>query len=253
MQSSYASENSGREACSVYIIASTNRTGSYLLCEGLSATHIAGKPTESLYPEYYDKLCLPIYGHEVDLTEAIQVLIRHDNTPNGVFGAKVHWDQVESIACLSGYEGPSHTFLLKEFPSARYIYLTRRDTLAQAVSLSIAQQTGKWWLLKGEDPSRWHTAKPVFDAEKILALEQDLIRQNQAWEEFFQTEEIKPLRMEYETLVKNYRGEVGRTLDFLGLDPQIAQTIPDPQLQKQGTELNKQWLDLLRAPVKHAA
>jgi len=232
---------------SVYVIASTNRTGSYLLCEGLKATNLAGHPTESLYPEYRDAICLRYYGREMDLSESINMMMRHECTPNGVFGVKVHWDQVENIAFESGYDGgPPHAFLLKEFPGARYIHIFRQDTLAQAVSLSIALQTGKWWHLSYIENPCIKLVPPVFDAEKILHLEQDLIRQRDAWEAFFALEGITPLRMDYETLVADYRGEVERVLEFLELDSAVAHTIPDPKMQKQGDALNALWLSWLR-------
>lgn len=240
-------ENYWRERQSIYVIASTNRTGSYLLCEGLSATDVAGHPTEALTPEYRYELCQRLYGTQVDFSVSIKTMIRHGMTSNGVFGVKVHWDQVEEVAFESGYEGPAHVFLSEELPQARYIHLFRQDTLAQAISLSIARQTEEWWRLADGEPPPNNRPDPIFNAAEILQLEQDLIRQRQAWENFFTLEGITPLRMEYEALAADYRGEVGRALSFLGQDPALAQTISDPKLQKQGNALNAQWKSSLKA------
>lgn len=237
----------------VYIIASTNRTGSYLLCEGLDCTNIAGRPTEALSPEYRHELCRFLYGREADFSVSIKTVIRHSMTPNGVFGAKVHWDQVEEIALESGYEGAPYVFLLDEFPGARYIHLSRRNTLAQAISLYIAQQTEEWWRLTGLKNPYKRSDPPIFNAVEILRLERNLIWQRDAWEAFFKVEGITPLRMEYEALAADYRGEVERVLDFLGLESAIAQAIPEPRLQKQGDELNALWEHWLKLPQEALA
>jgi LPS sulfotransferase NodH len=233
-----------------YIIASENRTGSYLLCDGLTSTKIAGSPTESLSAEYRHDLCRTFFGKDgkdVDFSASMKAMARHLMTPNGVFGAKVHWDQVVELWYESGYDGPPYVFLLDEFPGARYIHLSRRDTLAQAISLSIARQTNEWW--RTTDTQTMHAKKciePVFNAAEILSIEADLIRQREAWRYFFRTEGITPLEMEYETLVADYRGQVARALDFLGLDSAAARDIPESRMQKQGTELNLRWHEWIR-------
>jgi trehalose 2-sulfotransferase len=236
-----------------YLIASSNRCGSYLLCEGLASTGVAGEPTESLSIEYRRDLCQKRYGAEMDFSVSMTAMVRDTLTDSGVFGAKVHWDQLVELWYESGYDGPPYVVLLDEFPGARYIHLHRRDTLAQAISLSIAQQTNEWWRM-GESASPFrNNVEPVFDATKILHLQLDLIRQRDAWRDFFRAEGITPLEMEYETLVADYRGEVARALEFLGLDSAAAQTIPEPRLQKQGDELNALWHERLRPAPKIAA
>jgi len=236
----------------VYLIASANRSGSYLLCEGLACTGVAGQPTESLSIEYRRALCEPLNGAEMDFSVSMTTMIRHNMTKNGVFGAKVHWDQVEELWYESGYDGPPYIFLLDEFPGARYIHLYRRDTLAQAISLSIAQQTNDWWrMADSKNPPR-NNIEPLFDATTILHLELDLIRQQDAWRAFFKAEGITPLEMEYEALAADYRGQVARALSFLGLDPAPARDIPEPRLQKQSNKLNAIWHEWIRPTPKVA-
>jgi LPS sulfotransferase NodH len=232
---------------STYIIAATNRTGSYLLCEGLEATQIAGRPTESLTSDFRRSLCDTLCGKEMSFGVSMKVMVEDRTGSNGVFGAKIHWDQVEDVGAESGYDGPPHVFLLEEFPNARYIYLSREDTLAQAISLNIASQTGEWWRAMGVDNPFKKPVELAYNPEEILRTESGLRRQCQAWENFFRTEGIVPLRMEYEALAANYQGEVGRALEFLGLDSQAALTIPEPRLQRQTCELNKLWHDQIES------
>jgi LPS sulfotransferase NodH len=224
-----------------YIIACAPRTGSYLLCEGLEATEVAGRPTESLSSDYRYELCKQLYGEMTSFSKSVATVVRHGMTSNRVFGAKLHWGHVEYIALEADYGGPPFAFLRREFADARYIHLFRRDAEAQAISLHRAHQTEEWWRIEGiENPYR-KAVTPTFDASEILRLENEMIRQRRAWEDFFQQERISPLRMEYENLAFDYRYEVGKALQFLGQDPAIAYALPKPRMQRQSDELNLLW------------
>jgi LPS sulfotransferase NodH len=64
---------------STYLICSVSRTGSHLLCEGLTSTGLAGMPDE-----HFGMLPLG-----TDAGEYVSRCLRTLSTPNGVFGAKV--------------------------------------------------------------------------------------------------------------------------------------------------------------------
>jgi trehalose 2-sulfotransferase len=72
-----------------YLICCDPRTGSWLLAEGLQFTGIAGVPREFFAKEHeqewIERLGASTY---VDFLEKV---IKYATTPNGVFGAKVHW------------------------------------------------------------------------------------------------------------------------------------------------------------------
>src|SRR5271154_4922393 len=75
-----------------YIIASTMRTGSYLLCEGLEATQRAGHPREVFCPErrgmYEGEWHLP---KGIAFADFLRRAIDQGTTANGVFGTKIHY------------------------------------------------------------------------------------------------------------------------------------------------------------------
>ena len=56
---------------------------------------------------------------------------------------------------------------------------------------------------------------------------------------------IEPLIVEYESILRDYRGEVARVLEFLGLDASVARTIPPPRLVRQADSLTHHWRRLL--------
>ncbi|MGH7198806.1 MAG: Stf0 family sulfotransferase, partial [Candidatus Omnitrophota bacterium] len=131
-----------------YIVCSTARTGSTLLCLGLQRTGVCGIPEEYFNPstafKIQDKsLGLAAYGAYLD-----EVLVK-GATPNGVFGLKIHWANwlgfLARIKRMDRYKGTAISVILnKIFPGVRYLYIRRRDIVRQAVSLEKAFQTNVW-------------------------------------------------------------------------------------------------------------
>ena len=115
-----------------YIIASTMRTGSYLLCEGLEATGRAGHPREIFCPErqanYAGDWQLP---RNVGFEDFLRAAIQKSTTENGVLGMKIHWHHIEPLARECGVAGEPWRVLRKLFPNAKYVHLRRRNRRGQ--------------------------------------------------------------------------------------------------------------------------
>ena len=227
-----------------YIIASTMRTGSYLLCEGLEATGCAGHPMELFCPErrleYAGNWELP---PDLTLEEFVLRATKQGTTPNGVFGFKIHGHHVEPLAKEAGFKGDPWQVLRLMFPAAKYIRLTRRNRRAQAISWYRAEMTNQWWKIPGVKDWNLTGREPEFNGAKIRSREIELDRQEQAWARFFAT--IPPddfIDMDYETLAADYRGQVARTLALIGEDPAVAEQLRDPRMVKQADATSEEWL-----------
>jgi trehalose 2-sulfotransferase len=222
-----------------YIVASSPRTGSYLLCEGLETTGIAGRPTEVFSPEFHyvwkGRWRLP---DDCSFATYFRAALRHGTTSNGVYGVKIHWMHVPRLAAWTGVAGDVLEHL---FPGARFVHITRRDQRAQALSYFRALATNEWWRIEGVPNTQKNGHVPVFDAAAVLALERQLQVQDQAWTTYFRARNSVPLTVEYEALAANYRGEVARVLDHLGLDATAAAAIPAPRLVCQSNEATATW------------
>jgi len=137
-----ATDRSIQPAPVSYIIATTVRTGSYLLCEALDYTNVAGRPSETLNlelrPSYSREWGLP---SDASLAEYVRALRKQGTSPNGVFGIKIHGHHIDPLAKEWCFLGPAHEVLQELFPGARYIYLHRRDRRAQAISFYRATMT----------------------------------------------------------------------------------------------------------------
>jgi Stf0 sulphotransferase len=117
-----------------YVIASTPRSGSYLLCEALAATGVAGKPTEPFNPEFlWDFHQRWGLSADVGFQEYWYQAVVHGTTGNGVFGVKIQWGQLDWLAEQAG--AGRGDVLAQLLPGARYVRLVRRDRRAQAISL----------------------------------------------------------------------------------------------------------------------
>jgi LPS sulfotransferase NodH len=217
-------------ACS-YVIATSPRSGSNLLCEALGQTGIAGKPAE---------IGLKFRG-DVPFDEYVRARVRACTTDNGVSGVKLFWSQLRlwlpECHPISDNEGLLERF----FPGAKYIQLVRRDRRGQAISLYRAIASNEWRRVSGVVSPQQTQPEPDFDGQVIRHLEHRLRLQEAGWCESFRRRSIVPLVLEYESLVSHRSAEVARVLDFLGQDPAAVNGIAEPRLLPQADSKTAAW------------
>ena len=225
-----------------YVIASTMRTGSYLLCEGLEATGRAGNPREIFCPERRGKYAgqweLPV---DVTLDAFLRAAMEKGTTENGVFGTKIHAHHIKPLAKEAEVTGEPSQVLRRLFPEAKYIHLRRGDRRAQAISWYRAKITNEWWRIPGVSDWELTGRQPEFHAPNIRRLEMELSRHQKLWNDFFAANSVELITMDYETLAADYRGEVARALSFIGEDPQLAADLPEPRLVRQSDGISEEW------------
>jgi trehalose 2-sulfotransferase len=235
-----------------YLVCATPRSGSTLLCEGLKATGVAGRPEE-----YFEALPAtgrprapadflaglddpaahallgdapppdpPPYSSLLDVERPKDHLARvraWGTTPNGVFGAKVMWGHVADPAAL--------------FPGARYVWVRRQDTVRQAVSLWRALQTQSW-RDEGSQAARAH-ATYCFSALRHLV---DLLAEHDAaWARFFAN--VPALELSYEEIASDLRRALERTLAHLGIERPRDWPPALPAMRRQADELSERWAE----------
>ena len=170
-----------------YAIVSTPRSGSTALCEALAATQIAGFPTEHLRTPalFLTKYC------KFDPLRYLQLLMTYQTTKNGVFGTKLisHF--------LEGYQASL------SFDNFKFIYLIRRDKIAQAVSAFIATKTNMWHIYSEEQSKKYQSKLKTIniqdsDLERVHNTYHNCLRQELFLDHFFERYNISPLIIEYE-------------------------------------------------------
>ncbi len=225
-----------------YIIASTMRTGSYLLCGALQETGVAGHPREVFCPERRAN-----YAGEWKLPPDISL----DD-----YGLRGDAEWHDGKRRVRDEDSRHHVE-----PLARGGRLGRRAMAGVAVDFSnsalhssdAAQPACAGDLVVSRDRDEpvvedsgvddWEVTgvEPKFDGLEIRGMELELERQDLAWEKFFAAGPCELLMMDYETLASDYRNEVGRALKFIGEDPALAQQLPEPRLIRQADELSREW------------
>jgi trehalose 2-sulfotransferase len=228
-----------------YFISTTPRTGSFLLAHALESTGIAGRPQEYFDPNF-EELWLQRLGIASD-AEFFGKILPEGTTPNGVFAAKVHWHQFEYLGRkLQAAHGDGRILdLLKvSFPDLRYVFLTRRDKVRQAVSYYRAIETNVWWSAGADSRADQDPPAPApeFDYERIDYWVTRLRDFETSWRRHFERAGVKPFEVSYEEFVVAYQPTVLAILRYLELPVTEGLRIAAPRLEKQADELSETWV-----------
>ena len=225
-----------------YLICATNRSGSFLLCEALKNTGIAGQPEE-----YFWRGDEPFWKERWGVSSYVDYLagaITQGTTSNGVYGAKIMWgyfdDVVRKLYSIPDYEGrPVAELLSTIFPNLHYIRIRRRDRLRQAISFEKAIQTNIW-AMNDETPP--YTGELHFDVARIDALMRVIESHEAAWQHYFEANGFKPFTVIYEELVTAYEQTAIRILHELNIPvPEPLQFAPR-RLKQQTDALTEEWV-----------
>ena len=239
-----------------YIIAASPRTGSSLLAETLTATRRAGNPDEffDVLPKneqhWMDRYQIPPGAGYLDH------LIQASRTPNGVFGFKLHWHQLPALqkrlteSCPAAAEPDQRTvldLLRQRFPDLRFLWLSRRNKVAQAISYYRAAESKVWRTWDDERASNELPVKrPVYDHARIEHYLGIVHRQDEGWRRFFVEQEIPALVLVYEDFIRSYDRTVGVVLNFLGIRSN-GLALPKPTLQRMADAESEEWERRFRA------
>jgi trehalose 2-sulfotransferase len=160
---------------------------------------------------------------EMDREAYLDLVSRLGTTPNGVFGAKLMWNNVPHVLDklweLPRFAGPDRAATFRTlFPDLHVIRLTRRDRVAQAVSWARAAQDGVW--VVSDTDAAAPVREPVYSYDLIARLEGLLIEGEHGWPELCAELGVAPLEVVYEDLVDTatYSDTIRSALDHLGID-----------------------------------
>ena len=260
-----------------YLVCATPRSGSTLLCKLLDATGVAGhpeeyfealrhsglprRPHEYFDPERHANIVRRLAFREMPDSPAtpndlwapdtyeryVDWVLEQGSTPNGVFGAKLMWGYLGDFAqLLRGIDGaaglPLPALLERVFPGLRYLRITRRDKVRQAVSLWKAVQTQAWRQERADGPRR-PQREPQFSFRAINYLVRELTAHDASWDAYFLGLGIDPPTITYEDLAEAHDPVVRRVLAHLGVPAPDDLETGEPQLESQADELSQRWVE----------
>ena len=240
-----------------YLICSTPRTGSTLLCGLMASTNVAGKPEsyfrepdEQLWADRWDVGRSPDGAFE--FADYVTGALAAGRTENGVFAARIMWGTMDHLVDRLGTVHPPRTggdldLLDQAFGHTAFIHLRREDVLAQAVSWCRAEQT-QVWHRSVEQGAQRPERDPEFDFDQIHELVQTVEEHNAAWRAWFASVGITPYTVWYEDLDADPVGVAGEILGFLGLELPPGQLI-HARNRRLADELNARWMNRYRAKL----
>ncbi len=233
---------------SSYLICATPRTGSYLLCNLLESTGVAGRPTEYLLAGYR-KFWTEQWGTST-YREYHERVLCAGTTPNGVFGTKVHGAQLLEFLRLATGQARMRAedrpaVVASWFPDPTYIWSRRRDPVAQSVSWAKARQTNLWWDTDEPPAPPLGVPRPDalrFDFGLIERSMYSLVEWDGVWRTYFDATGIDPLIVWYEDMLGDYRGTVDRVMRALGVRPEHAVDAVSPGFRRQADRTSQAWV-----------
>ena len=206
-----------------YAICAEQRTGSSYLCQILMSTGVLGRPIE-----YFNGLgLLPIVpNYPQDAEGQLREVTRLGATPNGVYGLKLFSDDFDRIA---------GTRWTRRLPNLRFVSLTRRDLLGQAISAVRMAQTGQYASLVEAD------REPVYEPAQIVAEIHRLAWGKARWEAFFARCGLAPLHLEYEEIAARPQKAADSVASLVGLDGPATVDLRQVVTRVQRDSISDEW------------
>jgi len=216
-----------------FVVAMTYRTGSTVLKDWLAATAVLGRPEEYLNTRpgnLLDQWAAAFRAE--DVRSYLGCVAVHHQTPNAVFGIKAEFMQFLPVILADSID------LIGS--DVRFVYVERRDLLAQAVSLATARATGKW-----------NTTMPVrfdeeIDAASVVGCMFEITRRRELWERFFALAGVEPLRLVYEEMVLDPPDTVSKVAAHLDCPLPTSIEAPISRLDVQRDALSAEWKARIR-------
>jgi len=265
-------------ASTSFLICSTPRSGTTLLCEALRDTGLAGRPEEYFQqlvetglprtpqdyfadaddPQLIDLVSEHAAPFQLDplvdpsrfsaWPDYFEWVLRRGTTPNGVFGSKVMWSYVGGLVNRLSTELPrcagaagSRELLECALPGLRYVFVTREDKVGQAVSLWRALQTWRW--RGGDGASAYERRSLRYSFEAVDHLVRLLAEEEAAWREWFDRHRIQPLTVVYEELAVAPCRTALEILDHIGVPHPSGVRTAQPRMKRQADSLSGSWVE----------
>ena len=219
----------------------------------LAATGVAGHPRSSFHRPSLDDwrrgVGLPAHALHADIFAAVRERAR---AGTDCFGIRL---QQHSFAFFIGqlrdlYPDAANdaTRIEAAFGPVRYLWLTRRSKLDQAISYLMAEQSGLWH--RNRDGSELERigegTEPRYDYDAIAAQIETFEAYDAAWAAWFEAQGIAPHRVDYDALAAAPSDTLHAVLAYLDL-PHTAARDVRPPTAKLANAANVEWAARFRA------
>ena len=226
-----------------YIVAASYRCGSTYLCTRLWNTGVLGAPAEYLNVGG-GRMLRHVMERRLQATspeDYFVKLLACRTSSNGVFGMKAHYHHFERALDWCPQ-------MLKLLAPVTYIYLSRRDAIAQAVSMAKAIQTNRWTSMDDDVET-----VPRYDERLIGQCLEEIQQQKIGWLRWFELNNITPFVVNYEDLITNTASAIGSVIELLDVRGDEGCELCPPLVEKLGDGTNAEWAARFRREALRAS
>ncbi|MEO7221725.1 MAG: Stf0 family sulfotransferase [Devosia sp.] len=232
------------------IICATPRSGTTLLCDLLAETGVTGRPNA-----FYRRESVPDFARRLGVEDGpdferryLAAITAEGRGTTNLFSMRVMWPSLpeisEKLSVLFPTEATDAARIASAFGTPLYLFVERKDKVAQAISRVKAEQSGLWHRDADgsvrEQGSEYRT--PVYDAAAIEAFIAETTAHEAEWRGWFARESIVPMELTYEGLSADPTATVATLLRALGRDPAIASRI-SPRTAKLADAQSRVWAE----------
>jgi LPS sulfotransferase NodH len=222
------------EGLKAYAIVCTPRTGSTMLMHMLKKLGYCGAPREHLR----NGVLSLVEFCGFDFQWWLDAVLVNEASDGKIFGTKLisHFlFRAEELA----ERGPL-TLSGAERIDWRIVRLRRRDTIAQAVSLYVAQESGVFFERDTQKRRRREEFLESldYDYDAIETHHRDVLAQESGLDRLLARRSFATIEVEYEALLHDPTGELTRVLSFLGFAPSADFAAPIPESKKLDDRLS---------------
>lgn len=243
-----------------YIICTSPRSGSTLLCSLLAATGLSGnpesyfhRPSLSAWLRHFELSPSPDLSEEEILQMIFKAALKAGRR-GGIFGCRLQRHSFDFFVNKLSVLYPSLTKLSEcleaTFGRVLYIHLTRCDKVEQAVSYVKAEQTGLWHKAPdGTELERLTPPKePVYNENQIRTSYEEMVQADHDWKRWFEAEQITPLRITYTALASHPKETLTKILNVLGVDSKAIRGV-EPGVAKLADAISADWVSRFRSAI----
>jgi len=245
-----------------YVICTSPRSGSTLLCQLLQESGIAGIP-ESYFHEpslekwlgNYELQNVEFKTRHDALKAVFNSAYKHGKGACDIFGLRLQRHSfgffMKQLSSLYPSLSSDKLRIEAAFGNTLFIHLSRENKLDQAISYVKAKQSGLWHMASdGTELERLSPPKTlVYDPAAIsaqLALSEQMETE---WEAWFAKEQISPLRVTYNELSVAPYATLTRILQTLGLECEPRKE-GKPPVAKLADETNHIWAERFQSEAR---
>jgi LPS sulfotransferase NodH len=212
-----------------------------------------GAPLEYLNPVHRAELS-ERWGCGAELGSYLAALHEHRSSRDGVFGIKVHWDQlVAARAEATGgavdradWDVPEE-LLSRLFPNPVFVRIVRRDRDRQAVSLWRAQHSDVWSVAQDDETRPDDSAAP-YSFEGIEGCRRSIEVGEACWTGLLRRARADSLIVEYEQLTADFARTIAAVARHVR--PGVGVDVAPPRTRALSDRHSLELLERLRSDRK---